>query len=122
MRAGLIVSVTVHLAILAWGVIALISPRALDSQIEALPVDLVKLDDTTDLAKGLTTAAVPKKPSPNDPAKTADEAAADAAEAGRQAGCRNTAAPTATRCSKGGAAQAATADPCGATPAHGSPG
>ena len=52
MRAGLIVSVTVHLAILAWGVIALISPRALDSQIEALPVDLVKLDDTTDLAKG----------------------------------------------------------------------
>src|SRR4249920_3389234 len=73
MRAGLIVSVTVHLAILAWGVIALISPRALDSQIEALPVDLVKLDDTTDLAKGLTTAAVAKKPSPPDPAKTATD-------------------------------------------------
>jgi hypothetical protein len=71
MRAGLIVSVTAHLAILAWGLIALISPSALDSQIEALPVDLVKLDDVTDLAKGLTTATVAKKPAPNDPAKKA---------------------------------------------------
>ena len=71
--AGLIVSVVGHLILIAWGVVSLASTPILDVEVEALPVELVQLDEVTDLSKGLTTAALAPEPSPNDPAPEAKE-------------------------------------------------
>ena len=65
MRAGLTVSVVAHLALLAWGIFSLPAPKSLDtSQIEAMPVDFVPLDEVTHLTKGARTAALADKPVP----------------------------------------------------------
>ena len=59
MRTGLIVSGTVHAALIAWGVFSLTSPAPLDaSSIEQIPVDFIDLGDETRLLKGLRTAAL----------------------------------------------------------------
>jgi hypothetical protein len=67
MRAGLTVSVVGHLLLLAWGVFTLATPRPLDVNIEAVPVDLIPAGDITKLNQGKETAALVDKPSPNDP-------------------------------------------------------
>ena len=67
MRAGLTVSVVGHLLLLAWGVFTLATPRPLEVNIEAVPVDLIPAGDITKLNQGKETAALVDKPSPNDP-------------------------------------------------------
>lgn len=75
MRAGLTVSVVGHLLLLAWGVFTLATPRPLDLNIEAVPVDLIPTGDITKLDRGKETASLVDKPSPNDPNdKPAEEA------------------------------------------------
>jgi hypothetical protein len=73
MRTGLIVSVIGHLILIAWGIFSLASTATLDTDIEAVPVEFVTLDEETDLAPGMTTAAIAPKPSPNDPAEAVAE-------------------------------------------------
>jgi hypothetical protein len=68
MRTGLTVSVIAHLLVVLWGVVSLRAFEPLDaSQIEAVPIDLVQVDEVTAIPKGETTAAVAEEPSPNDP-------------------------------------------------------
>ncbi len=68
MRDGLAVSLFGHAALLVWGLLSLPSPRPLDaSQIEAIPVNFVKIADITSVPKGVETPkpAVEKpKPEP----------------------------------------------------------
>src|SRR5262245_9052487 len=55
---GLIVSVTLHAALIAWGFFSLSWPKAIDpSSIEQIPVDFVEFSDETKLTKGRQTAA-----------------------------------------------------------------
>lgn len=69
-RPGVVVSAVGHAAILAWGLISFSSATPLDmSAIEAVPVDLVPLDERTDLSQGLRTAAIQPQPAPNDPSR-----------------------------------------------------
>ena len=74
MRTGLTVSVIAHGILIALGVVTLASTTPLDMNVEAVPVDLVKIDDVTSLDKGLKTAAIKPVPSPNDPAPMPKEA------------------------------------------------
>src|SRR5258706_11142702 len=73
MRAGLVVSVSAHAALLAWGLLSLSSPTPLDSSsIEQIPVDFVEFADETKLNKGVQTAALvrdvpPPAPEPPKP-------------------------------------------------------
>ena len=65
MRDGLAVSVFGHVALLAWGLLSLPSPRPLDaSQIEAIPVNFVRIADVTSVPKGVATPKVVEKPKP----------------------------------------------------------
>lgn len=70
MRTGLIVSVTGHAALLLWGVVSLPPPKSLDlSNLEAVPVDFVPIDELTKLNIGVTAAEareeiVPEPPAP----------------------------------------------------------
>lgn len=71
MRTGLIVSVIGHAAVLLWGLVSLPSPSTLDiSNLEAVPVDFVPIDELTQLNLGVTTAeareeeVVPDPPAP----------------------------------------------------------
>lgn len=68
MRTGLSVSVIAHGVLIALGIVTLASTAPLDMNVEAVPVDLVKVDDVTSLDKGLKTAAIKPDPAPNDPA------------------------------------------------------
>jgi len=57
MRTGLIVSVVGHAALLLWGLVSLPSPSSLDiSNLEAVPVDFISIDELTRLNLGVTTA------------------------------------------------------------------
>jgi hypothetical protein len=59
MRSGLIVSGVAHAALIAWGIFSLPSATPLDSSnIEQIPVDFVELGDTTQMNKGVKTAAL----------------------------------------------------------------
>lgn len=70
MRTGLLVSVFGHVVLLLWGIISLPSPNSLDlSNLEAVPVDFVTIDELTRLDLGITTAeareeVVPEPPAP----------------------------------------------------------
>jgi hypothetical protein len=70
MRTGLIVSVIGHAALFFWGVVSLPAPNSLDiSNLEAVPVDFIQLDELTRLNIGITTAeareeVVPEPPAP----------------------------------------------------------
>jgi hypothetical protein len=63
MRAGVVVSTIAHVAIIGWGLVSL--PKALEDSppIETLPVELVTMDELTDLAMGTPTAE-PEPPAP----------------------------------------------------------
>lgn len=68
MRRGLTVSAIGHAALIALGVWSLPAPNPLDaSQIEAIPVDFVKIGDTTSVPKGLQTAALVEEEPPSLP-------------------------------------------------------
>jgi hypothetical protein len=68
MRTGLIVSAVGHLALVLAGVISLRGLAPLDAtEIEALPIDLVEIDDVTNLSQGIRSAEANEKASPNDP-------------------------------------------------------
>ena len=77
MRAGLVVSVSAHAALIAWGLLSLSSPTPLDSSsIEQIPVDFVEFADDTKLNKGVQTAALvrdipPPTPEPSKPVEEA---------------------------------------------------
>lgn len=71
MRTGLIVSVIGHAAVLLWGLVSLPSPSTLDiSNLEAVPIDFIPIDELTQLNLGVTTAeareeeVVPDPPAP----------------------------------------------------------
>jgi len=69
MRTGLAVSVLSHIAILTWGLISLPAPEPVDvSQLEAMPVDFVPIDEATRLNLGLATAQPSKEQTPPPPA------------------------------------------------------
>ena len=92
MRTGLTVSVIGHLAPARLGrLLAAVADAARHEWIEAVPVDLVPVGDITKLDKGMETAELVAKPSPNDPNdKPAEEPkpAAAAAETRAEAGAR----------------------------------
>jgi hypothetical protein len=77
MRAGLVVSVSAHAALIAWGLLSLSSPTPLDSSsIEQIPVDFVEFADDTKLNKGVQTATLvrdipPPTPEPSKPVEEA---------------------------------------------------
>ncbi len=65
MRDGLAVSLFGHAALLLWGLLSLHSAQPLDaSQIEAIPVNFVKIADVTSIPKGTATPKVAEKPKP----------------------------------------------------------
>ena len=65
MRDGLAVSFFGHAALLLWELLSLHSPQPLDaSQIEAIPVNFVKIADVTSIPKGTATPKVAEKPKP----------------------------------------------------------
>jgi hypothetical protein len=68
MRAGFIISVCGHVAMLGWGVISLPSPKSLDaSNIEMVPIDFVTVDQLTRLNLGVTTAEAREEVEPEPP-------------------------------------------------------
>ncbi|MBB5752603.1 cell envelope biogenesis protein TolA [Prosthecomicrobium pneumaticum] len=68
MRAGLVTSVAGHVLLVVWGLVSFQGTKPLDaSQIEAIPVSVVPIDEVTSLDKGKKTAEVKEKPAPNDP-------------------------------------------------------
>jgi hypothetical protein len=74
MRTGLIASAAFHLALLAWGLIALTASPLDASHIETLPVEFVEVTELTDLDLGKESGEEAEKPSPNDPSeKIAEE-------------------------------------------------
>lgn len=68
MRAGLPVSVVIHVGLIAWGVISLPAPSPVDAtEIEMIPVDFVEIDDFTQLSPGVRTAALVEEVTPPPP-------------------------------------------------------
>ncbi len=66
MRDGLAVSLFGHAALLAWGLLSLPSPKALDaSQIEMIPVNFVSIADVTSVPKGVETPKKAEQPKPD---------------------------------------------------------
>ncbi len=67
MRTGLAVSLVGHVALIAWGVIALPATKPLDtSHIEAIPVDFLTVTDETSVPKGMKTADLVRDVTPAD--------------------------------------------------------
>ena len=74
MRTGLIVSVVGHVALLAWGIVSLPSPKPLDiSNLESVPVDFIPSDELTKLNLGITTAEAREEIVPEPPSKVIAE-------------------------------------------------
>jgi outer membrane biosynthesis protein TonB len=70
MRAGVVVSVLGHGALLAWVLVSLHAAEPLDaSGIEAIPVNFVQIEDVTSLPKGVAVAKVEPKPPAPEPIK-----------------------------------------------------
>jgi hypothetical protein len=70
MRAGLAVSVTAHVLLILWGILSLTSSSSLAVDIEAIPIDLVTVADTTVMNKGNDKAPPADKKAVNDPSPT----------------------------------------------------
>jgi len=74
MRTGLTVSVIGHVALFAWGIISLPSPKSLDiSNLEMVPVDFVPIDELTKLNLGITKAEAREEIVPDPPSKVVAE-------------------------------------------------
>jgi colicin import membrane protein len=65
MKSSLASSVVLHAAILGFGLISLSSPRSFDvADVEALPVDIVPIEETTQIQEGDKKAPMAEKPAP----------------------------------------------------------
>lgn len=81
MKAGLVTSVTLHAALLGFGLFSLSAPSAFEvADVEALPVDIVPVESITQIQQGDKQAALSEKPAPK-PTKRPDPVE-DAVEAG----------------------------------------
>ncbi|HEV7255392.1 MAG TPA: TonB family protein [Mesorhizobium sp.] len=70
MKAGFATSLVLHVAVLGWGLIALSAPAPLNAgDVEALPVDIVPIEELTQILEGDKTAAVSETPAPKPTAK-----------------------------------------------------
>jgi len=65
MKLGVTLSSAAHVAILSWGLVSLTAPEALKVQdVEALPIDIVPIEELTKEVKGAKKAPVAEKPAP----------------------------------------------------------
>lgn len=81
MKASLTTSLALHAAMLAFGLVSLSAPAAFEvSEVESLPVDIVPLEELTQIQQGDKKAPMNEKPAPM-PAKRPD-IVADAREVG----------------------------------------
>ncbi|NGN42218.1 hypothetical protein G6N74_14205 [Mesorhizobium sp. CGMCC 1.15528] len=65
MKAGLTTSVVLHAAVLTFGLLTLSAPSALEvADVEAFPVDIIPIEEITQIQQGDKTAAVNEKPAP----------------------------------------------------------
>lgn len=81
MRASLISSVVLHAALLGFGLISLSSPRSMEvADVEALPVDIVPVEEMSQIQQGDRTAPLAERPAPL-PTQRPDEVA-DARQVG----------------------------------------
>ena len=65
MKAGLTTSVVMHAALLGFGLISLSAPAPMDvADVEALPVDIVPVEELTQIQQGEKKAPVSEKPAP----------------------------------------------------------
>ena len=81
MKAGLATSVVMHAALLGFGLLSLSAPAPLDvGDVEALPVDIVPMEEMTQIQEGDKKAPMAEKPAPM-PTKRPD-AVADAQKIG----------------------------------------
>lgn len=65
MKAGLVTSVTMHAALLGFGLFSLSAPRAFEvADVEALPVDIIPIESMTQVQEGDKKAALSEKPAP----------------------------------------------------------
>ncbi|MFC5385629.1 hypothetical protein ACFPLB_06560 [Aquamicrobium segne] len=81
MKASLTTSAALHVAVLAFGLVSLSAPAAFEvSAVESLPVDIVPLEELTQIQKGDRQAPMNEKPAPT-PTQRPD-IVADATEVG----------------------------------------
>ena len=65
MKAGLTTSVVMHAALLGFGLISLSAPAPMDvTDVEALPVEIVPVEELTQIQQGEKKAPVSEKPAP----------------------------------------------------------
>jgi colicin import membrane protein len=65
LKAGLTTSVAVHAALLAFGLLTLSAPSALEvADVESLPVDIIPIEEMTQIQQGDKTAALSEKSAP----------------------------------------------------------
>lgn len=65
MKVGLVTSVTLHAALLGYGLFSLSAPRAYEvADIEALPVDIIPVESITQIQQGDKTAPKADRPAP----------------------------------------------------------
>lgn len=65
MKAGFATSVVLHAAVLGWGLFTLSAPSPFEvADVEALPVDIVPVEELTQILEGDKTAAVSETPAP----------------------------------------------------------
>jgi len=82
MKAGLTTSVVMHAALLGFGLLSLSAPPPLEvGDVEALPVDIVPMEEMTKIMEGDRKAPVAEKPAPT-PTKRPDIAADSARKVG----------------------------------------
>ncbi len=116
MRTGLIVSVSGHMALVLWGLVALPGAEPFDTKpMESLPVDLVPIGEFTQLHKGEKTAELKEQPNES----TAKEANKKAPEPDKTAGEAKTelqTPPTPRPTNQSVAAQESSAPPPTPTP------
>lgn len=81
LRPGLIVSAIVHLVLIGWGAISLSAFEPLDaSDIEAVPIEFVEIDEISTTPLGLKDAEPAEENVPNDPTEVVAETPAPAPE------------------------------------------
>lgn len=65
MKVGLTTSVAMHAALLGFGLLTLSAPSALEvADVESLPVDIIPIEELTQIQQGDKTATVNEKPAP----------------------------------------------------------
>ncbi|MCT8997939.1 hypothetical protein [Chelativorans intermedius] len=71
MKTGLAISVTMHAALLGFGIFSLSTPRAFEvADVEALPVDIVPVESITQVQEGDRQAPAERRPAPRPTLRT----------------------------------------------------